>query len=399
MTSLAILLGLLAQVPVASIGVVFAGELAMIPFALWAIARGGWRSSPKVMPAFLVAWAISVAGYVATDMIRGTPPEDFLRGWGRLGFLLTNALGLYQITKCNPKRLAFYLLGYGISGCVVVWLSGRGYDLWKFGYGIPCTVFCLLFGAALHRGIRNRITTVLLLSLAVVHVVLDFRSAAGICAVVACSILVLSFHGKRLPRNLLWIGTALAALTCVGIYVAQETQIEFSKRRTDAATYRLSGYYTSIAAIGESPWVGYGSWSNTHELQAQFSSLLRSGGANLNARFEAHSQILQSWCEGGILATFLFFFLAWQLVRATAGVLFRRPLDAWTGLFGFVLLDATWNVFLGPFAGNQRLTLAIALVILAELRAEVTRAAAARVHRAPPLRAPYRAVAIGRYAG
>jgi O-antigen ligase len=69
--------------------------------------------------------------------------------------------------------------------------------------------------------------------------------------------------------------------------------------------------------------------------------------------FMAHSQILQSWMEGGILAALFFLFFGYHLITSMKRVAFNRPLDYLTLLFIMILFISTGNVVMSPYAGGH----------------------------------------------
>jgi len=83
--------------------------------------------------------------------------------------------------------------------------------------------------------------------------------------------------------------------------------------------------------------------------------------------FSPHSQILQAWFEAGVAGTAFFVYLGWKLLVAFKWCVFRRRPDAFSVLFAFCLLRATWHLLFSPFAGLARADVALAAAIVCVL--------------------------------
>ena len=90
-------------------------------------------------------WFVS---QVFTDLIRNTPKNDMLRGWAGILVLLITFSSLYLLSKKNPLRIQFFLLGYVAGSLIALYLQPPLYfvaEPWKFGLGYPVTLLVLLF--------------------------------------------------------------------------------------------------------------------------------------------------------------------------------------------------------------------------------------------------------------
>src|SRR5262249_38936416 len=84
----------------------------------------------------------------------------------------------------------------------------------------------------------------------------------------------------------------------------------------------------------------------------------RSGSAGV------HSELLQSWVEGGVLGAVFFLVLGYQLLKWFPELAFRRPRDGLTPIMLLYTLSALWHLVFSPFALGARLFAALACTSL-----------------------------------
>jgi O-antigen ligase len=128
-----------------------------------------------------------------------------------------------------------------------------------------------------------------------------------------------------------------------------------------------------LLAIVDSPILGYGSWGQGTEKYAQmyYNSVIDDLTAadpemqmNRGGNFTAHSQVIQAWMEGGLLAGAFFLTYIWLLVRALLRCVRVRPVDFLMPAMVFVIASNLWDSIMSPFLGLSRISLAMAIAAI-----------------------------------
>jgi O-antigen ligase len=170
--------------------------------------------------------------------------------------------------------------------------------------------------------------------------------------------------------RLLAVGTLLLVVLLVAV---AKTQTTYGDRRDQSNTDRFTALAISLRAITKSPVIGYGSWGQGTDAYAEDleRSLIASGQQSFRTDiFVAHSQLLQSWMEGGLFAATFFIVYGYYLLRNLLYVSLQRRADGLTPLFAFVLTMATWHLFMSPFGGDHRLQIAVGIAVICALEKE-----------------------------
>ena len=140
---------------------------------------------------------------------------------------------------------------------------------------------------------------------------------------------------------------------------------------------------TAVQTIRDHPWIGIGSWktdfaaANRHR-----ANLVEAGGEHDSEAWSqsGHSQILQTWLEGGPLASIAFLYFLWRMLVAVRWTL-ERPVDRYLAFAVFVLLNGIWSCLFSPFLGaDVRVNAAIAIYVCVDLAREKTNLARARAY-------------------
>jgi len=214
------------------------------------------------------------------------------------------------------SQLALLTVGVGQSG-------------WKFGLAYPVTV-----GALVLIDSRRHLRTFLLLaSLAVLNLLLDYRIFGALCLVAGAATLL---EGARfsIGARIVAGGAVLAAALGFGLVYRSAigltgTRMDLQQRRAGSNAARVAGLVVAYHAIRESPVLGHGSWARSDEALDAWAILQEQLGgekaSDVQARallspegstIRAHSAILQAWVEAGLagLGFFLLSFVAAALM-------------------------------------------------------------------------------------
>lgn len=370
---LVLVCGALTPIKLNLIGEIFASEL-MLPLVALAVrfSPGGDRGlRDRMFATLLVASFLSMGGYVLSDLVQGTRPDQFLRGWGRVGLVVSDFIALAVIIGQDRRHLWWYALGTGLGSILFLRLvSHAPLALWKFGYADPV----LATSAALGVLLPLRAASAWIALMGVYSMWTDFRSFAGMCMAIAGYLWI---RAARPLRPLAGSGSAFklflaaAAVLAMVLVTLSMTGGSGTGRRNESDAGRRAAFETGIEAVKRSPLIGYGSWAENRELSAMYLNRVNElrglkGGAvaDRNAAFNPHSQILHAWFEGGIFGTALLVTMLWQLFRNGRWLVMKRPVDVLTPLLLYFTISMLWNLFMSPFSAPHRLGIAIGAAIL-----------------------------------
>ncbi len=387
------------------IGQAYYGELLLPVVALCAGLMHGERrsSAERMFWRLLIACAVSLFGFVLSDMIRGSNPQDYLRGWGRIILVASDFVCLSVLASQDRRNLWWFVAGFGIIGVLYLRLAFHlPLALWKFdenhdrGYGLYMVMAC----AALAYLIPTRLAALGFVFLAYKSFFFDYRSLAAICTAIAVILWVRRNEGRQwkisrqVTRQNVQRIAAVGALAALAVYAGlQLNNASFQERRESSDMGRQFMWHWGISAALRSPIIGYGSWAQSQEildLQSQISDKDFGGSAGVFVNGNAggiHSEILGSWVEGGILGAGFFIYLGFVLARNfTKGCLYRR-LDALSPIIMFAWMNNGFDLFIAPVGAPSRIfagMAAAAVVIVAQERTAARRTARAALRAAPP---------------
>jgi hypothetical protein len=357
-------------------GLVMASDLIMLAVFPLALIRHADRLKDKPVPTVLVLGSLWLAAQVITDVIRGAGPDDYLRGWVKIIFVLINFIVVWTVVCVSRRRFVLYGIGLAVGTILEALLHPTVDALsspWKFGIGIPVTMLVALFASRL--GNFKYVGVLLPLgSLAVVHLYKDFRIMGVICFVVVIySIFLASADSKKhsgARRALLAFSViaAIGAFSATYSYFAK--QGVFGKYAQDKLEVQSAGEGGTLLggrreilgsgpAILDSPIIGHGSWAR----DAQYGAIMRErsvelgykrfqdGGGSKDDLIPTHSYLFGSWVEAGIVgAIFWMFFLIY-----TAYTLFSASGDEpLLPFFAFVALMLMWDILFSPLGTPTR---------------------------------------------
>lgn len=359
------------------VGEIYAAEILLLlisPFVFF-LGRGGSLFGRSVFRFFLAFAVLALIGYMLSDLYRGTESSQYVRGWGRLGIFISDLIALSILAENHKRNLWWYALGMGIGGILFMVSEGMPLSHWKFGYGVPITytVVCLSFL------LPARLASLAIVALSILSIGLDFRSLGGETLSVAIVLWVRSSRpGQtklRLRHILSLIGvTVLGGFILVMALTATQKGTEIHRDESNAG--RLAGIKVGLIAIQESPLIGWGSWTVNEKFAQMETNEYKGvveehgGEAIAGSLFSPHSQILQVWVEGGLLAAMFCIYYGYQLILSMKYILLVRSIDAYTAIFFLALIGALWDLFLSPFLGYTRMSVAYAVAVICVMTAE-----------------------------
>lgn len=338
---------------------------------------GGKAFVPRLFFGFIAAGLLTFLGYLLSDLAAANDPWQYLRGWARVGFLITDTVALLVLAAHGRQNIWWLLLGAGVGGIVALAIGGAPISQWKSGYGEYAAILVVALAPLLPRVFGAAIVG----ALGALCVVLDYRSLGAICLIVA--IVMLWQPGNRNRGSVLrwvWLGIAGAIASVLIFEVIDATQELYADRREQSNVGRYVGLVVAWRAIAESPVLGYGSWAANDKFSRMYreeSEKMRRDRRHPREQstrsIMPHSQLLQSWLEGGVLGATFFVLYGIHLLRSLYWIALRRHADLVGPLFLYIQMHALWHLFFSPFLGLHRVRIAIAIgiigVVVHEMRA------------------------------
>ena len=332
---------------------------------------------------------ITSAGYVISDLYRNNDPSDYLRGWARLAFLGIDILVVAFFISIRIINMWYLTWGYAAFGLVIIALKGTPLDSshWKFGfewssgYGYPFVLSILALLCLIAKG-SVYWRSIVLIALMAINIFMDYRSLGLFCVAVALMgwIYQASLKGSG---KLAILGAQAAVVTALLFVAYNSSQSNFEQRRQASNSIRLSSAMVGINAIIESPFIGYGSWSRDARFAKQLADLqFRMSKTQENPLYDfdlikhaslaAHSQLIESWNEGGMLGVIFFMCYFVVIIRGLFALTLRKHNERLDPMLGMIIVWAMWALFMSPFKGISRLDISFACMasIIAIYRAE-----------------------------
>ena len=377
-------IGALSVIPVQVVGDLFAGEvvLVLVGFCLLASRTASRALSAPGVGSLALSMLLMLAGYMVTDIVRGSSPDQYLRGWGRTALFLLEFLAMCLLALPRPSRFLWFSAGYGLAGVALLAIHYHvPLDHWKLfmvdgkfvpGYGD----YVVVLFASLAGYLAPLAGATGFAVLAVLSMVWDFRIHAAVCAL--CGALLL-WRGRgparARPRSLWPLALVLAVLALVlrlGLSLTGDPAA--LERRGQSNVGRQFGLEVGVRTVLHSPLLGYGSWGHSAELSAIQRDVMHdsagyatvAGPGDNGLAVSVHSAILQTWVEAGILGAAALLLLGWRLLVLLRVAMVERPVDRLSPLLFYSWIYALWNLVNSGFLGRSRLSFALvgALVVM-----------------------------------
>lgn len=259
-------------------------------------------------------------------------------------------------------------------------------DPWKFGFGLPATL--LVFAAMAWRAVKHRTMALMGTVIAMVHLVMGFRSLA---LIVAVTITLITLAGRRQPHarpskriSSISIGLTMAlaavlVLTAYSLLAASGTLGEAAELKYEAQSHgsptalllsSRSEIVPSVKAVLDSPILGHGTQPVDAARYQDTLLSLRAEGYNIDLRYldtnqiPTHSYLFDAWSTSGLAGALYWIMAAYIVVKGL-----RQSLSEHDGtlnpLTALIFVMFCWNLMFSPYAGGHRLlaplTLAVAI--------------------------------------
>jgi len=361
----------------------FVGEMCLSDFLILAampiaVLRHPERLRQKPVPTVLTLGLFWLIGQVVTDLLRRSAPEDYLRGWSKILFLLANFTVVWIVACRSRRRFILYGIGLGLGAILAFYVRPFGDALispWKFALAGPVTILVAIGVSVATR--RSYLGIILpLTALAVVDAFEDDRSLAAITFMTAVfSIFHISTAGSqrrlgRLRVTLLFftiVGTLWGFTQVYSHYAEQGVFGEYAQRKlalqkNGAGGLLLGGRSEILAssqAILDSPLLGHGSWPR----DPIYGAILIQKRAELGYKevdgngqrpddlIPAHSYVFGAWVEAGLAGALFWLLLLGRTIHNFLTASGREPFLPLFAFGGFMLV---WDILFSPLGMPTR---------------------------------------------
>lgn len=377
----------------AFVGQLYLMDLLAIPLLLMLLRLPGAAARLKGLGLLFALLALWLFSQMLTDLVRGSSPQDYLRGWARIVFF---ALQLAALWLWLPRRRAYivaFALGLGLAALFGVPEQFAG-NAWKFGFDRALAFIALgglVWGAMALPQLRYLVPPVLL-ALALLLLLQAARSAFGILflsAIITGTILLFA-AAPGLRRRLsgwsyavLLLGGATVAAGTTAIYttaveagyLGRDALVKYRDQSSGEVPLILGGRteaLVSLRAIADSPLVGHGSWARDpryvglhHAIRVRLGLPAFDAEQGKRDLIPSHSYLMGSWVEAGIGGALVWL---WVLVLALLAIyrLLKRD-EVLAPLVAYCAVALLWSVLFSPFGSTERFFVAFQLVVVAQV--------------------------------
>lgn len=373
------------------IGQLYLMDLLAAPvFLLLINLPGSLERLQRIWPV-LVLLGLWLAGLIVTDLIRGSAPADYLRGWAKIVFF---GLQVVTLWLWLPRRRLYFVafaLGLGVAAYFGVSEEYAGYE-WKFGHdrALVYVGSGLLILATMGFPRLRYLGPAMFLAMSLFLLLQAARSAFGIlfisAVVVAAALLFGRLPGLRRRLSggmfaLLLLGGTIVATGATTIYgyavedglLGREALIKYRDQTSGEVPLILGGRtesLVSVRAIADSPFIGHGSWAQDpyyvglhHAIKVQLGLPVFEAERGKSNLIPTHSHLFGAWVEAGIAGGI---FWLWVLTLPFAALfhLLKRN-ELLTPLIVYCSVALIWSVLFSPFGSTERIFVAFQLVLLA----------------------------------
>lgn len=397
MDVVALLLGLSASFSVKLVGTIQVSEILMfllLPLLLVAQPRKVLQPGMKTVYLLMGFWLL---GQILTDIYRQTVLYNWMRGDARILFFALNLATLTILLSKNVRRQAVFVAGYGVGSLLATRFQPTDAVVdypWKFGYAEGTMVLVILVSCYFHYRKRYWIVGGLIIALIVTNLLLNFRSPILFLMVTIALMIPLVPERVGRMRILPRAGTPkrVVVLACIALafgalsgmlvqsvtsagWISTEAQEKNLAQSQSLVGMLLGGrpeIFVSSQAVIDSPILGHGSWAQDlkytemlYDIAIKYdipTDSLQSIEDADDLNIPAHSHIMSSWVQAGILGAVFWAYVLWIALKGLMRTaLVQPPLAPY---YTWLMVGFVWDVFFSPF-GNTRRSIDSLVILLA----------------------------------
>lgn len=366
-------------IEIETIGRLFATDiiiLAIFPLILFTKHKRFKDRIVRLVIFFGVLWLCS---QILTDIVRNTQSYDYYRGWAKICVSLIHFTTLYLLIYNRKRRLVLFALGLSIGGIIEYYYNPGIYAIdypWKFGLGMPVTLLIVVVASLLYK--RSFILSVSLLSFAfMLNLYMDFRSLSGVCFLSTIHLSLQWWWAKTnkyqnyiSTKQLFTIGACLSISSYIFItgygqlanqgFLGVRAQQKYKLQSSGDLGILVGGrseILVASQAIINSPIIGYGSWAKDYLYADSLNYLLRDLGYIPSAfndleLIPTHSHFFGAWVEAGVCGALFWGFIFILAVRFLT--VFYQTKNNLNILATFIAFFLMWDILFSPFGADQR---------------------------------------------
>jgi len=381
---------LLLPVEITLGGRLFLSEVVLLLALPFLLDNARRRGVSRIAPGVVALGLLWFLGLVLTDIYRGTPFEDYSRGWSKVAFILINFVALSLLIDGRWRRVSLFSVGLVLGQVLQFYITpnlNADSDPWKFGLGPPITLAGVLIASRLTIYHWPFVPVTILVALGLINFELGARGSGGVCLLSALA-LALALRTQRLVRlrrRALGAAAILTVIAVVGLalveaygysarhgHLGERAQQKYVSSESDLGIL-LSGrpeILVATRAVRDSPLLGHGSWAKDPKYAAALrDQLFRAGSSRYDAfvfspegEIPAHSYLFGAWVEAGILGGM---FWLWLLLVALSLISRLHRLEVGrVVIVSFLTILFLWNVLFSPLGAEGRLSVAFVLVVV-----------------------------------
>ena len=331
---------------------------------------------------FIILALLYLFSQIFSDIYRQTPPQDFMRGWSNIVFFIVHTSTLFVLLDNDKKNFFIFGLGYVLGVLLSLIFTPNMYfqsgAIWKFGYLTPITFLVALITTRIN--FQNEFIKIFIfLSLSLFNFYFGFRSLGGVCLFISLFMTIIKFDfirkflDNKQPIQLKIISFIIFFLflsyfvnysysfLAVNEYLGLE---ELQRYQSQVGNFGIliggrQEVLTSIYAVMNSPFIGYGSWAINPFSENLLSGLLLDFGYYkaqafnyFDDRIPTHSHLLGAWVSSGIFGIFIWIWFLYNIIKAI--ILNSIIKDNWNAFFLFICVFMIWKIFFSSFSGEAR---------------------------------------------
>ena len=274
---------------------------------------------PRLFLSLAFVWLGTLA---LTDIARGTPFQDYARGWAKIGFFVIDFCVLYILVHGRSRYIFLLACGLAVGSLADYVLSPYPMAAgapWKMGIGPGVNLLAIIAISYLVDICWKKTGYAVLLLISVFNLYMGYRSAGGLLLLTLMYLLI-SPYLRSIPKRVtpfillmaVFISFAVSLQMIDKIGRLEEKKSLLVKQRSQMGTFGLilggrPELYTAALAIWDSPVFGHGSWARDKNYVYHLLDL-RQYGYNINVTEDkikdeyipSHSYLLGAWVEAGI---------------------------------------------------------------------------------------------------
>jgi hypothetical protein len=174
-----------------------------------------------------------------------------------------------------------------------------------------------------------------------------------------------------------WASSALVHFVTSRGLISEEAR-EKNEYESQGSGLLLGGrpeILVSARAVLDSPILGHGSWAKDPKYQEMLSDMMVEQGkqgnlgdmerSSVNGLIPAHSHLMGSWVDAGILGAIIWAYMFWLVIQGMVRVNAVRP--PMSPIYAFLLVEYSWAILFSPFGSTMRLYESMVIVIMLDL--------------------------------